>query len=142
MMVKIPATVDRNGMPIGKILEAIRKLGSRRHPHVSDEDRNDGNISLQCGLNLDPDGIGLVVDPGTLTLGPTEPFRTHDHQQNIGRLERFGNLHPEINARTNIIDVPEARVPSELLTQPVEDPPGDVLRIRTAVGNDDLGQGS
>jgi hypothetical protein len=135
MMVKISTTIDCDGMPISKIFEAIRKLSRRWHPHVSNEDRNDGNTSLERGLDLDPDRIGLVIDPDALSLGPPKPLRSQDHQQNVGRAKGFGNLHAEIDARANIIDVPEYRFLSEMLAQSVKDAPGNILRIRTAIGD-------
>ena len=87
MMVKISTAVDRNSVTISKILKAIRKLGSRRHLRTSDEDRNYRNISLECGLDLDPDWIRLVVDPTVRPLGAPKPLRSHDDQQDIGRSE-------------------------------------------------------
>jgi len=135
MMIEIPATIDRDRLPISEILQGGWKLIRFRHSHATNENWYQRNVSSQRCFHFHPHRIGFVVDSTLRTIGAAEPSWPDNDKQNIRGAQRIGDLRPKIDARPNIVDVAKDGMLPKLLGEAVKNPPSDILGIRAAIRN-------
>jgi hypothetical protein len=132
MGMKIPAAVDFRGIAITECAQAPGKLFMGRHDGAIDQDRNDGDISLERHFDLDADYIPPFMDPAFMDrsssrsfLDPEPSWPNHDNQDpDLGPdlLNIFAKIDPEGDA----VDVDEYG----LLAVPSGQPVCDATRNR------------
>ncbi len=122
---------------IGEVPDALGQVGGIRHRRAVEQHRQHGNVALECGLELDPDRIGLVHDAELAARLRAEPFLADHGDQHVARLQRVVDLLAEIDPERDVVDIDEQVGLAEMLRQPVEDAPGHG-GIGPAIGEDDL----
>ena len=120
--VEVPTLVHLDGIAIGQRGETRRQLSLAGHSRAVDLDRDDGDVPLKCGLDLDPDVIARVCQPAC--VGLAQPPRPHHHQKHLAPRDLIVDELPEVDAEGDGVDVHHDRVITEVTAQPVVDPSG------------------
>jgi hypothetical protein len=132
--VEILAGINRDGVAVGEVVQAFRKLLDPRHRAPQDQNRDHRAVFAQRDLDLDAHRVGGVGEPA-LPGARADPARPDDRENDIACIQNVGDELAEVDAGRNVVDVAEYHLPAVMRRQPVEDPPGDHLRIIAAIGD-------
>jgi len=133
-LVEIAPGIDLHGIAIGKFPDIFGKLAWLRHVGSADQQRDDGDVPIERGLDLDTDIVGLGVDSGTAVSAAAHPARPHDDHQHIAVLNACPNVFAKIQSWRDAVDVAKDSLATITAGEPVEDAAGDVHRIVTTIG--------
>src|SRR5262249_15863252 len=125
MRMKIPPGFHLRRIVKTKVFQTVRKFVLSGHTGTIDQDGNCWNASLQRRLDLDADGIALILDSCISRPGRTNPLRSNNRDQNLilqqGIFDMFAKIRPEWYA----VYVHENGIVSVMLGKPVADTAGD-----------------
>ena len=138
MWVEILTGIDGRSVVKGKIAQAFGQLVRLGHGRAVDEDRHHRNAPGKRGLNLDPDGIILVVDTRAAALAGSAPFRPDQHQQRVVLAQFALDLLAKVHADWNAVDVDKDRVGTIIVRKPVPDAARHRVRVCPPVRNSDV----
>jgi len=138
VIVEIAARINLGGVPEGEVRDGVGKLLACRHARAIDQNGEDRHAAFQGGLHLDANGIGLFIDPATLSLAGADPFNADNDDNDVAVLKCLLNVVTEVGPKRDVVDVHEDGCVAEVSGETVPDPARDRVGVRSAIGNDDL----
>jgi hypothetical protein len=118
--------------------QASRQLISARHICPSNQDRNDSDVALQGGPDLQTHKIIRIIKaPPPTVIGDREPSITDQRQQHVAGTDRSANNLDEVVTELDRVDVFEDLSGAKVLRESIEQPAGRVGGFVSPVADED-----
>ena len=125
-------------LPTDHRRDARRQLVAARHQRAVDQDRDEQDLPLQRGLDLEPDEVvGVVQAPRSVRGGDVEPLLADQGEQDVARPDGVGDGLDEVVTELDGVDVLEDLVRPEPLGEAVVEPARRVRRVLPPVADED-----
>src|SRR5271169_1465423 len=131
--VEIAPSIHASSIDERKTLETFGKLLRPGHVCLSDEQRNSWNALAKCGLHLNSNRIGVVVNSAASAFSASQPSRPDDNEDRISLCQRLLYVGSEIFAKRYVIYIDENGILAKAAGDSITNAPGKYIGVRAPV---------
>jgi len=115
MRVEIATAVYGSRIATGQSLKCLRQTTSFRYGCPVDQDRNDWDVAVKSGFNLDANPIVLICNPQAPAWVLTKPAWTDDGEQRVASAQGILDVLMKVDPKRDAINVHEHALGSIML---------------------------